>query len=125
LQNGSLQILWGIGIVLLFLGVLLDLGTGNSVYGILGLGGVVLTIWWVALRGIALRAQRFLAARTKIMLSLVVITLGSVVLSLGIVLSVVAGNPSTISPFQLSGISIFMLGIAIYILSLALTKPGA
>ena len=111
--------------MLLFLGVLLDLGTGNSVYGILGLGGFVLTIWWVALRGMALRAQRFLAARTKIMLSLVVITLGSVVLSLGIVLSVLAGNPSTISPFQLSGISIFMLGIAIYILSLALAKPGA
>src|SRR5438093_13654208 len=96
-----MQILLGIGIVLLFLVVLLDLGTGNSVSGILGLGGVVLTIWWVAVRGMALSAQRFLAARTKIMLSLVVITLGSVVVPLGTLSIVVAGNPSTISPLQL------------------------
>jgi hypothetical protein len=125
LQTGTLQILWGIGIVLLFLGVILDLSTGNSGYSILSVNGTSLIIWWVALRGIALGAQRFVAAQTKIVLSLFVTTVGSVVISLAIAMSVLVGNTPSNTTFLLSGAFVFFLGIAMYVLSLALTKPSA
>lgn len=124
-MNSTILAILGIASPLIIVvGLTLFEVTRSDGYLIVITAGAVLYLWRATARGIARGFPRHLASKSRIIVGCVIATIGGVILSVGIEENLQGTLGSAGSQSVLAGVAVFVLGVSVFALSLALASPN-
>ncbi len=123
MNTNHVHTLWLTGVLLVISGLLVNQTSGNVVYQILVVNGVLASMAYLAFRGFLTENPKFLAAREKLMFCLWIMVAGTIGVSISTILELLSIGIFVSSPLLWGGGIAFVVSAWAFIISFVIARP--